>query len=191
MILCCIGCAIFGVTDVPTDGIHFPDAGVVVDPLTKMTTNNNTTTTTPNADDHHHMNAAEMGTMKPNHTTNHPTTTTMPIIIPPPTDTILVTEAMAEDHAVVNHSMDPSKTTHQQADTTKVESLKESSDVHHNKTGHIVSMKDDTIVESVTAEKDAIVSSQSLTLPNVLPPSAITSDNNSHDPQQPQINELD
>lgn len=190
MILCCIGCAIFGVTDVSTDEFHFPNAGVVpvVDPLTKVTTNNNTTTTTPSADDQY-MNAAEMGTVKPNHTTNHPTTTTgttMPIIIPPPTDAVLVTDAMAEDHAVVNDSMDHLKTTHQQPDTTSAESKKES-DVNLNTTGIIGSTKDDTIVEPAITEKDA----QSLTLPIALPPSTITNDNNSHDPQQPQINELD
>jgi hypothetical protein len=72
MILCCIGCAIFGVTEVPTDGIHFDSS---INP----------------ENDFNYMNAAETGTIKPNNNNTTTTTTTSipngtgtPIIIPQP-----------------------------------------------------------------------------------------------------------
>jgi DnaJ domain/Transmembrane Fragile-X-F protein len=75
LILCCIGCAIFGITEVPTDGIHFDDPSFS------------------------YMNAAETGTAAPNGV--HPTAppTGQPETVPTTSTTVFVAQPPVPDAA--------------------------------------------------------------------------------------------
>jgi hypothetical protein len=92
MILLCIGCAIFGVTEVPTDGIHFDSA-------------------TNTESDFNYMNAAETGTANPIHNatinpiptvpTSMASNNNTPIIIPQPPGTSNTTSNTGLDNDFV------------------------------------------------------------------------------------------
>ena len=183
MILCCIGCAIFGVTEVPTDGIHFQD--VVAEPTaTNNNDNNNNPTNTTTGTDDHYMNAAEMGTVKPNQN-NVPLTTNniIPIIIPPPPADIA--SDTTGNHAV-SDSLHHATTNHQppdeRVDTTNDADMNVATTIDPTCPAPV--FEEETVV---IGENGAAVPSQSETRP-VLSPTSLTTDNHSNTPQ---INELD
>ena len=184
MILCCIGCAIFGVTEVPTDGIHFQD--VVAEPTAANNNNNNNnpTNTTTGTDDHY-MNAAEMGTAKPNQNNVPPTTNNnIPIIIPPPPAADVASDTAGNN--AVSDSLDHTTTNHQspdeRVDTTNDSDMNVTTTI--DPTCPVPVLVEETVV---IGENGAAVPSQSETRP-VLSPTSLTTDNHSNTPQ---INELD